>query len=281
MPTRKILGLCLILSLFTIPTVVQPIPALAADQSGRLIKTTITFGVQSEDDLAAFVARFYRECLDREPDSAGLSAWVDQLKVGTKVGADVAEGFINSPEFINRNLDDRDYMYVLYNAFFNRDPDDAGLTGWLNALASGSTRDDALNGFINSDEFAELCRNYGIKPLLTSPEPHISDDIPVLLSPADGSVQDMPTTLSWGPVDGACGYEVLAECVSTTGAEAEVEAMDAGTQISTFLSYNLKDPFLSEGPASGTVKSVSWRVHALDSDGNWMEFTDYWTFTAE
>lgn len=281
MPIRKILVCVLTLGLFIIPTAVQPTPALAADQSGRFIRTTITFGGQSEDNLTAFVARFYRECLDREPDPAGLSAWVEQLKAGTKAGSDVAQGFINSPEFINRSLDDRDYMYVLYNAFFNRDPDDAGLTGWLKALASGSTREDALNGFINSGEFAELCRNYGIKPLPTSPEPHISDDIPVLLSPADGSVQDMPTTLSWGPVDGATGYEVLAECVSTTGALAEVEAMDAGARISTFLSYNLKDPFLSEGPASGTVQSVSWQVRALDSSGNWTEFTDYWTFTAE
>ena len=140
MPTMKNFILCLILGLFVIPSVARPIPAQAADSNQNIFRTTITFGVQSEDDLTAFVVRFYRECLDREPDLVGLGAWVEQLQAGTKSGSDVAKGFIKSPEFINRNLDDRDYMYVLYNAFFNRDPDDAGLTGWLNALNSGSTR---------------------------------------------------------------------------------------------------------------------------------------------
>ena len=57
--------------------------------------------------------------------------------------------------------------------------------------------------------------------------------------------------------------------------------MDAGTEVSTFLSYNLKDPFPSESPTRGTVQFVSWRVHAMDASGNWMKFTDYWTFAAE
>lgn len=49
----------------------------------------------------------------------------------------VGAGFIESPEFKNRNLDDEAYIRVLYKAFFNREADPAGLESWKRVLMKG------------------------------------------------------------------------------------------------------------------------------------------------
>ena len=113
--------------------------------------------------IGAFVARFYNLCLSRNPDQAGLIGWVSDLVDGTSTGADVAWGFVFSPEFLNKVLTNEEYLKILYEAFFKRQPDSAGLQGWIDAFANGASREDVLNGFIYATEFAELCEEYGIK----------------------------------------------------------------------------------------------------------------------
>lgn len=115
-----------------------------------------------EPNLEAFVRRFYRECLDREPDLTGLHYWVDALQNRSKAGADIARGFIMSPEFGNRGIEDDHFMEILYRAFFGRPPDAAGLSHWLAELEQGKDRGDVLDGFIYSDEFRALCNTFGI-----------------------------------------------------------------------------------------------------------------------
>jgi hypothetical protein len=114
--------------------------------------------------VAGFVTRFYNLCLKRDPDVSGLEGWVASLLSGENVGADVAEGFIFSPEFTKTIITDEEYMTILYKAFFNRDPDPAGLQGWLDVLNSGKDRAEVLDGFIYSTEFGQLCEKYGITP---------------------------------------------------------------------------------------------------------------------
>lgn len=116
----------------------------------------------SASDVSAFVRRFYQQCLDREPDETGLNGWVIELNSGTKTGADVANGFVFSEEFTALNTTNEEYLTVLYQAFFNRDPDPGGYSGWLALLNSGTPRQAILNGFTGSPEFANLCNSYGI-----------------------------------------------------------------------------------------------------------------------
>ena len=111
-----------------------------------------------------FVTRFYQLCLDRHPDPAGLKGWVNALINGSQTGSDVAHGFVFSSEFINKNTTNEDYLAVLYEAFFNRQPDSAGWQGWMDALTSGSNRENVLDGFIFAAEFIELCNSYNILP---------------------------------------------------------------------------------------------------------------------
>ena len=118
---------------------------------------------QSDQEVAEFVTRFYRLCLGRDPDEAGLSGWVNALMDGTLTGGDVGYGFVFSPEYTGTNPADEQYLQVLYEAFFDRDPDEAGWQGWMDAMQSGASREDVLNGFIFAPEFEALCDRYDIK----------------------------------------------------------------------------------------------------------------------
>jgi len=114
-----------------------------------------------------FVARFYHEVLGREADSAGLSDWVKRLITGESAGEDIARGFIFSDEFIEKKTDNTAYITTLYKAFFAREADSAGLNTWLNNLANGMSRSAVLDGFLHSQEFANLTNSYGIDPINT------------------------------------------------------------------------------------------------------------------
>jgi hypothetical protein len=116
------------------------------------------------DAVEAFVTRFYQECLSREPDPAGLNGWVASLKAGTATGADVAYGFVFSPEFAGKNTSNEAFLSLLYRAFFDREPDPTGMQGWLTNLDAGVSREEVLNGFIYALEFFGLCHEYGINP---------------------------------------------------------------------------------------------------------------------
>lgn len=125
----------------------------------------LAFDVEIEvvDQVKQFVSRLYTQILGRNPDPAGLNAWTDVLKSGKEQGAKVAQGFITSKEFTDRNLSDKDYVTILYKTFFDRDPDPSGLQGWLGELDSGLSRLHVFRGFAESQEFTKICDSYGIK----------------------------------------------------------------------------------------------------------------------
>ncbi len=127
-----------------------------------ILCATLTYGARS--DVEAFVTRFYQQCLGRDPDQSGLDGWVNALSDGSLSGSDVASSFILSNEFINRYTTNEDFVTILYWAFFNREPDSGGYSGWLNTLYDGTNRSDVLDGFTGSQEFINLCGNYGITP---------------------------------------------------------------------------------------------------------------------
>lgn len=113
--------------------------------------------------VESFVTRFYQQCLGREPEQAGLDSWVNALINGTLCGADVAYGFIFSLEYTNLNTSNEVFVTTLYRAFFNREPDPPGYSGWVNYLYDGATRSDVLYGFTHAQEFFNLCDEFGIR----------------------------------------------------------------------------------------------------------------------
>ena len=95
---------------------------------------------------------------------SGQKTWASALMAGTVTGSSCVHGFLFSPEFTNKNMNDLDFVAYTYRAFFGREPDIPGLTTWMDYLENGGTREGVFNGFVNSQEFRNLCSSYGIEP---------------------------------------------------------------------------------------------------------------------
>lgn len=122
-----------------------------------------TIKVSAEDNVTAFVDRMYEVCLGRTADADGKADWVNRLQTGEATGSDVAYGFVFSTEFKEMNLCNSCYTDAMYHAFFGREADAAGKADWVNRLAEGQTRGAVFTGFVNSEEFSNLCDSYGIE----------------------------------------------------------------------------------------------------------------------
>ena len=115
-------------------------------------------------DIERFVAGFYTKCLGRPADAAGHWGWVKQLQQKNLNGAQIAEAFFFSEEFVNKNVSDEVYIATLYRTILGREADETGLAGWVEQLQSSQmTRKGILGAFIESDEFTKLCARYGIE----------------------------------------------------------------------------------------------------------------------
>lgn len=109
-----------------------------------------------------FIDRLYRIILHREPDAEGKHDWVDAIESHRVSASEAVRGFIYSPEFLRKEYSDFEYIELLYQAILGRNPDKNGLRDWYNTLVNGASRDDVLNGFLNSSEFDKLCKIYNI-----------------------------------------------------------------------------------------------------------------------
>ncbi len=110
-----------------------------------------------------FVTRFYTLCLERDPDQEGMYGWVNNLKHQYMNGAQIAEAFIFSDEFVGKNVSDEKYVELLYNTLLGRPSDENGKKGWVGELQGGyMTRRGMMKAFIDSIEFGDICEEYGI-----------------------------------------------------------------------------------------------------------------------
>ncbi len=107
------------------------------------------------DGTAGQTYRLYKAAFDRAPDQAGLGHNINLVDQGLGI-YDLANAFIGSAEFqatYGDNVDDTQFLTLLYNNVLNRGPDNAGLQGWLDLLSSGEqTRQQVLFGFSESAE---------------------------------------------------------------------------------------------------------------------------------
>ncbi len=112
--------------------------------------------------VEAFVSRLYTIILARDAEAAGLNDWTNQLVSGQKNGADVAEGFVLSTELKNKNISDEEYVERMYLTFLGRASDAGGKADWTKKLRQGYSRRFVAAGFVNSQEFTNICNQYGI-----------------------------------------------------------------------------------------------------------------------
>lgn len=116
---------------------------------------------QTLTGVEGFVQRLYKNTLGRDAEPAGLAYWAGEITNG-KPAVEVVQFFFESEEFTSKQIDDSEYVEVLYNTLFGREADVDGLNYWVNQMANGATRRYVLSGFANSDEFLNLCNNYGV-----------------------------------------------------------------------------------------------------------------------
>jgi len=96
--------------------------------------------------------RLYDASFDREADSQGLAYWVE--KNASESLGDIANSFINSSEFNSQhgNLDNSEFVELMYANVLERASDAAGKEYWLNELDGGAERGAVMIGFTESEE---------------------------------------------------------------------------------------------------------------------------------
>ena len=129
--------------------------------TGRDYSFTLT---DATSQITAFVTRLYEKCLGRQPDAGGLNTWVTVLSNGSWTAERVAWGFVFSKEYTNRRVSNDEYVKMLYRVYMDREADTSGYNTWMNALNSGWSREQVMEGFSRSVEFRNICNRYGMMP---------------------------------------------------------------------------------------------------------------------
>lgn len=109
------------------------------------------------------VTQSYSVALQRKPDEGGLQNWVGIIQQGeTRLG--VLKRILQSTEFTTSRaqLTNEEFVVSLYRSFFDRDPDAAGLAGWVGNLNNGGDRSAVAIGFADSEEFKSPSSNRAV-----------------------------------------------------------------------------------------------------------------------
>ncbi|NNF52941.1 MAG: DUF4214 domain-containing protein [Acidimicrobiales bacterium] len=101
------------------------------------------------------IERLYRAYFNRSADQGGLDFWLEQIANGANLGALSGE-FARSAEFVGTygNLDNGQFVDLVYQNVLGRVPDVKGRAFWLETLETGVlTRGQVMIGFSESVEF--------------------------------------------------------------------------------------------------------------------------------
>jgi hypothetical protein len=165
--------------------------AQLAYQSGQLAAATAMLNTpEGNADIAAlsnteYVTRLYNTILDRAPESAGLSGWVNDLNSGLLTRADILMRFATSPEAIaqDNSLFSTGQVFAAtpnaveilraYTTLLGRLPEATALSGNLTAFQNGMTLQDFYADIQHSAEFAsDLAANGGSVDGITASTPY-------------------------------------------------------------------------------------------------------------
>ncbi|NQT67089.1 MAG: DUF4214 domain-containing protein [Actinobacteria bacterium] len=113
-------------------------------------------------DIKTFISRFYLYFLDREPENKELNFWSSALEEGNKTIFDLVKFLISEQEFIKKDMDDSEFLHLLYKALLLREPDEEGYNNWLEQLKIGKSMEFVIKGFIGSEEFGNIAELYDL-----------------------------------------------------------------------------------------------------------------------
>ena len=125
--------------------------------------------VKLEYNTGGMVKYVYELVLDRDPSQSEINSWVNNFNNGNASSYVLVKtaifGIETGPNV--KDLDNKGYIYFLYKFLFQRSPDLDGLNAWYNRLQSGKSKNEVLEGFIVSQEFASFCSKFDVKPYLS------------------------------------------------------------------------------------------------------------------
>ena len=122
---------------------------------------TATCKVTVEDPINAFVRRLYKHCLNRNPDASGFKYWTNALRTKRITAADAVKGFFDSTEMKNKKLSNSEIIERCYLSMLDRKSDAGGKKYWEGIFKSKG-KNAVLKGFVDSNEFAKICKEFGI-----------------------------------------------------------------------------------------------------------------------
>ena len=134
------------------------ITCTAKDGSGKKATCKITV----YNNTQAYVARIYTKALGRAAEPAGLNYWVGEINAKRRKPVQVAEEFFFAPEFVNKKLNNTEYVKVLYRTFMGREYDKGGLDYWVARLNKGESRKSVLEAFAGCPEFRKIVKSFGL-----------------------------------------------------------------------------------------------------------------------
>lgn len=109
-----------------------------------------------------FVERCYNKVLGRDGETAGIEDWTSRIARGEQTPESVAKLFFFSEEYANKNTGNEEFVETLYQTFMGRASDPAGKSDWVGRLSGGTSREEVLEGFSRSEEFAGILRSFGL-----------------------------------------------------------------------------------------------------------------------
>ncbi len=134
----------------------------ALAQSGTLFVAASI--LTSSESYVRTITADYVAYLHRQPDPAGLQSWLNGLISGPTTVESLAEGIIGSAEYANLHAATAptlllgapsgavSFVTALYQQLLNRNPDPAGLAGWVAAIKNGTTNQQVATAIWRSTE---------------------------------------------------------------------------------------------------------------------------------
>ena len=154
----------------TVTTKVTATPAVtAAPEVTTAPEATVTPEVTAAPETKVltsqqeFISLMYTNALGRDYDEEGLAYWTESVANGTVNASDLARAFLCSPEFLEKDMKNDEFIDQVYNIALGRGADDEGKKYWNEQLTGGMERVDMINRVLDCPEWCELCASYGMK----------------------------------------------------------------------------------------------------------------------
>ena len=115
------------------------------------------------DQNAGSVYMLYKAAFNRAPDEGGMGYWLAQKDGGANIVTNIAQGFVNSSEFVGKygiNPSNSSYVNNLYLNVLGRSGEAEGVAYWTTQMNAGKvSKADALVQFATLPEGASLVAN--------------------------------------------------------------------------------------------------------------------------